>query len=1363
MTNAASPTPQRATGNGGGELADQLFWLSRVDQDLPRAVITPDLKRTTAAARVYGAVGFELDPELVRLLKSAHPTRGLSNVEICAGLLAVLLSKHQREDRMLVGLGSAAVQGGAELLVPLGLPGDGEATFQSITVLVAAEVAAMSTHPVAVVPELPQILGLELSSHRHPLYDIALVVADDAPRVDLAAYPVDLAFLFETASGRIRGEVRFAQELYDAATIERLVQQLLLAAACVARQPGLRLRDVEVLSADERHAVLHGFNARSSPYPLQETFHSLFEAQCSRTPMAIAVIHGEARLSYEDLNASANRLAHTLLSIGLRQGDFVGILLQRSCDYVTAMLAVFKAGGAYVPLDPTYPRERVGYMLQDSAAAFLISDESTATQYAEVIAVCPALGTVIAMQGALHGPAWPASVAQARIPPTAWRLAPATNPALGLRGSDRAYMIYTSGSTGRPKGAICRHDGALNHLFGELEGIGVDSPFRFLQTAASSSDISVWQFMAPLLFGGATVIADYETVVDPVLLCALLRDHRVTVAEPVPVVLRALMDHLSGLPEPARALPALHCMMCTGEALPAELVDRWLALYPSIPIANTYGPTETSDDVTLLVMRRPIAGRYAVAPIGQPLPNVRIFVLDRDLQPLPVGVPGEICIAGVAVGEGYWQQPEKTAAAFVACPFPEAGTGKMYRTGDLGRWLADGSIEFLGRLDQQVKVRGFRIEPGEIEEVMTQHPAVQDAAVVAVEDGGGNRRLVGHYVTHRDQSLAAGELREFLKGRLADHMVPASLVPLVALPQTPLGKVDRRALARMGASASAPAAGQVPPRNALERTIAEIWAKVVGVQSVGALDNFFEIGGDSILSIHVVAALRQHGWRVAPREIFRHPTVAELAEHLSSAMRSADAAAAVASTDAGQPASWDVARWREVLTPVFPELEDVYPLAGTQRGIYFQSLLVPKSSGAYVEQIAFDLVGALDEKAFQQAWQHVVASDESLRTAIIRRGAPYPLQVVTRHATLSPSLLDLRDLAPGLQTARWAALVAEDRTKGFELKRPPLCRVLLSRLASERWRVLWSYHHLILDGWSEPLVLAAVFRAYDALAAGLPAPADVHPRYRDFVAWSEQQDFSGTELYWRSQLAGFVAPVNVPDPSPGVSPPSSNEVSHGWEDAQITKHASEALEQVARRHGLTTSTLVHGAWSLLLHRRTGAADVMFGSIASGRQNGPAEVHAMRGLVAVTQPLRTRLPLDTTVSAWLRLLQLQMAELREHEHTPLAQIQNWCDVAPEKRPLFDSIVVVGNYSGSDLAEGRPAALALENVRYDTQPLFALTLFATMQPSLSVSLVYDRRKYAQETARALVTEFVSLLARISENPEQRVSGLLETPGI
>jgi hypothetical protein len=713
-------------------------------------------------------------------------------------------------------------------------------------------------------------------------------------------------------------------------------------------------------------------------------------------------------------------------------------------------------------------------------------------------------------------------------------------------------------------------------------------------------------------------------------------------------------------------------------------------------------------------------------------------------------VPGELCVGGIAVGEGYWQQPDKTAAAFVPCPFDDVAAGPMYRTGDLARWLDDGRIEFLGRVDQQVKVRGFRVEPGEVEASIIEHPAVQDAAVVLAGDGRGTGRLMGYYVLHKGQSLAPADLRAFLKTSLAEHMVPAVLTPLASLPRTPLGKLDRKALASSQHSAPGDDEPYLAPRTAQEELLARIWADVVGAPRVGAADNFFEIGGDSMSTLEVIAQVREAGYAMDPADVFQRPVLADLAQALRPAESTTEDAAA------GLALPWDAAALRQRLSETFPALEDAYPLSATQSGIYFQTLLLPRSSGAYIEQVTFDVEGELEPRAFAKAWQHVVNTTDVLRTAVVRRGGP-PAQVILPAGEFKVDVRDLRGTPEPEQASALNVLVATERTLGFDLKKPPLMRVALVRLGARRFRVAWTYHHTILDGWSEPLVLSAVFRTYAALQQSAVPARSSPARYRDFVAWSEAQDHAGAERYWRNALAGFETPAVIADKSPAVTPPAAGEIFHDWCDVALPPEETAALESAARHAGVTVATLIHAAWALLLHRATGLPDVVFGSVASGRSAPVPHIDTMPGLVVATQPLRSRPSGDVTANAWLRLLQLQMAEMRAHEHTPLALIQQWSDVPAARRPLFDSIVVVGNYAGNDLSACASEGLSIGRVMSYTQPLYALTLFVVMGPSLSLRLVYDKKRYAASTAASLLDEYRGVLLSIVANPEQRVAGL------
>jgi amino acid adenylation domain-containing protein len=591
----------------------------------------------------------------------------------------------------------------------------------------------------------------------------------------------------------------------------------------------------------------------------------------------MAVVCGGQRVTYRELNERANQVAHYLRGAGVGRGTFVAILLERGVDFVTAMLATFKAGGAYVPVDANYPRDRVEYLLSNSEAAVVLTRASVLERAADLLDRCPSLRTVLCLDR-LAASNQAKAGGRAVEDAAAFAVLPRENLANVNEPRDLLYMIYTSGSTGTPKGTMIRHDGAINHIYAQFDALGLGGDFGFLQSAPSSSDISVWQFLAPLVTGGRTVIVTDEDLLDPARLLSTIRGERCTIIELVPVLWKVLIDLAAALPEGDRALPDLRWMMVTGESAPAELVNAWLNLYPRIKVVNAYGPTEAADDIAQHIVEAPLPAGTLSVPIGKPLANLNLFIVNDQMQLNPIGVPGEICVSGIGVGEGYWKNPEKTRQCFVPNPFPGTLGRTIYRTGDLGKWLPDGGIEFLGRIDHQVKIRGFRIELGEVEAALGRHPAVGEAVVLAREDRPGDRRLVAYVVPRPEHASVNGELRQFLKESLPAHMVPSAFVVLPHLPVGPSGKVDRRALPAPDEAGVMGEDSFVTPRTPVEEMLAEMWADVLKAERVGALDNFFELGGHSLMATQVVARVRDvFQIEMGLRELFEAPSVAELA------------------------------------------------------------------------------------------------------------------------------------------------------------------------------------------------------------------------------------------------------------------------------------------------------------------------------------------------------------------------------------------------------------------------------------------------------------------------------------------------------
>ena len=662
----------------------------------------------------------------------------------------------------------------------------------------------------------------------------------------------DLTLSMREEDGRLWGALEYSVDLFDHATAARMMRHFETLLESIAANPDRRLSDLPILTGAERSQLLGGWNATTTEDSPGGCVHALFEAQVERTPEAPAVVYEEGGLTYAELDGRANQLGRRLRELGVGPDVVVGVLMERSVALVVSVLGVLKAGGAYLPMDPSYPSERLAYMVDDAGAPVVVSQLALS----QVASVGDARVVYVDGEGEGVG-------GQGRE-----RLSMVTEP------RNLAYVIYTSGSTGHPKGVMVTHEAVCNHMQWMQSTYPLTELDRVLQKTPFSFDASVWEFLAPLLSGAQLVLARPGGHLDTRYLERLLSEGEVTTLQVVPSLLRVLVEE--GVIERARSLRRL---FCGGEELPAELRERVLESYEG-ELCNLYGPTETTIEVTSWRCERGSGpGR---TPLGRPIANTQVYLLDAELSPVPVGVPGELHVAGVALARGYLGRAGLTAQQFIPNPFSDTPGRRLYRTGDLGRYLPDGTIEYLGRLDHQVKVRGHRIELGEVESELLRHPAVREAVALARPDPHAGTRLEAHVVVHPGADLDLDTLREFLRARLPEYMLPTAFATLPQLPLTASGKIDRAAL-------SAPerrhrsARDHVAPRTEKEQALARIWAELLRFDAVGVNDNFFALGGDSILSIQIVARAREVGIELTPRQLFEHQTIAELATAAGSA------------------------------------------------------------------------------------------------------------------------------------------------------------------------------------------------------------------------------------------------------------------------------------------------------------------------------------------------------------------------------------------------------------------------------------------------------------------------------------------------
>ncbi|MFE9062442.1 non-ribosomal peptide synthase/polyketide synthase [Streptomyces violaceusniger] len=1578
--------------------------------------------------------------------------------------------------------------------------------------------------------------------------------------VETTNYPLSLV-VYPGAELALR--LGYDPALFDTATARRLAEYLTVLLTAMADGPDRAPARLPMLTSVRRHQVLREWNDTAIPLP-ESTVAGMFADRVRSAPDATALDGEAGPVSYRELDARANRLAHRLIGHGVGPERPVAVLMDRSVELVVALLAVVKAGGVYVPLDTRAPEDRLRSVLAEAGAEVLLTDRAWERTAADIADGRRTL--VVESGGGDDGPSEPPSVA--------------------LSPDNALYLMFTSGSTGRPKGVAVRHRD-VTALVADRAFAGHD---RVLVHSPQAFDASTYELWVPLLRGGRAVLAPAGDV-DADTVRRAIAEHGVSGLWLTAGLFRLLAQ------EAPEALRGAREVWTGGEAVPPGAVRRVLTACPELTVVDGYGPTET----TTFATRRPFRAGEALPrslPIGRPLDNTRTYVLDGALQPQPPGIPGELYIAGAGVARGYHGRPGATAERYVADPFGPPGS-RMYRTGDIVAWTDDGELRFQGRADDQLKVRGFRIEPGEIEAALARHEAVAQA-VVTLARVGDRTLLTGYAVpVHGAEVPGAGELRAFLGGLLPDYMVPSAFVALDALPLTRNGKVDRRKLPAPD-PAAAGTAGYVAPRTDAERTLAEIWGTLLGRDRIGAEDNFFHLGGDSILSIQVASRARQAGLALTPRELFRHPTIASLAtvttptaapaadtgpvtgevpftpiQHWFLRLRTArpghfnqsvvvelqrdpDLRALRAALDAllvhhdalrtrfepgadGSPrqycpppeltspallreddlsglgaperraaedaamaeaqAGFDLARgpllaarlfhhgdgqrptlfltahhlvvdgvswrvlledlntayqrllaggradlgprttsvrdwshkltehtatggfdaelphWRAVsaecaaglpvdgegdntvasmaqitvrldrertdallrqvpevyrtrvddvllaalgrvlgdwtgrrriavdleghgreehlldgvdlsrtvgwftsLYPVALELaeggwgetlksvkeqlravpshgigygalrhldpasglrgaaepgisfnylgqfdwsatgedtedtglvrtvrdglggdaapdtarshlldvvgrverrcleitwyygsgthteetvaglargmlralteiighcadpaaggrtpsdfplarldqaavdriaadgravEDIYPLTPTQAGMLFHGLMDPESD-TYVNQVQLTLTGARDPQALGTAWRHTVDANPILRTHLVWADTPEPLQVVTRGAKLRIVHHDWTERSEEWREAELLRMLAEDRAEGIDLATAPLMRLALIRLSADEVRIVWTFHHVLLDGWSAAQVFDEVCERYAALITGRAPVVAARRPFREYLGWLGEQDTAEAERYWRTALAGFASPTELPRDRPASE--AHRTASSGSHRVSLGAEESALLRTTAQRGGLTMNTVVQGAWALLLSRYSGSDDLCFGTTVSGRPAALPGVESMVGVFINTIPTRVRVAGQSRLLDWLRELQSAQSEARLFESVSLAQLGSWSEV-PGGVSLFDSIVVFENYPFDGEAI-TAHGLGIRQER-DVEPTnFALSVVVAPEERLSISLDYDPAAFDAPTIERLGACLRTLLEEMAADPERRLDDL------
>jgi amino acid adenylation domain-containing protein len=1097
-------------------------------------------------------------------------------------------------------------------------------------------------------------------------------------------------------------ELHYDRGLFDTEDVERLADQFLTILADAVCRPDGAIRDLKIVSDRERHRLLEVFNHTAALYPADTCVHHIFEAHVEQHADAMALICEDQELTYGELNRRANQLAHHLRGLGVGPEVLVGLCVERSLEMIVGLLGILKAGGAYVPLDHAYPPARLKLIMDDAQPPVLLTQERLAAGLPEYEGRCIRLDAD-----------WDAIAVESD-----------ENPSPVTTTRNLVYVIYTSGSTGNPKGVAVEHGQLLNYVHGILDKLALPFPATFATASTFAADLGNTAIFPALCSGGCLNVILPERFSDPDALADYFSRHPVDCLKIVPSHLAAL---LSG--SEARKILPRERLILGGEASGWGLIEKLRTLAPDCRILNHYGPTETTVGVLTYPVEE-MESNSATVPIGYPLANTQLYLLDSNLEPVPIWATGEVYIGGFNVARGYHNSPELTAEKFTANLLTTEPGARLYRTGDLARYLPNGAIEFLGRRDHQVKVRGFRIELGEIEAALSSHPLVQQSIILVREDEAGEGRLIAYFVPAQESRPATEELRRWMDQRLPHYMVPSAFVMLEQMPLTPNGKVDRQALLALD---TGQADGQlfVAPRTIVEEVIAGIWMEILHVGQVSIHDSFFAIGGHSLLATQMISRLRSvFQIEIPVRRVFEHPTLVELAASVETALRVAEGTLA--------PPILALARDRDL------------PLSFAQQRLWFLDQLEPGSSFYHIPA-AVRLRGTLDLTALEQGFREVIRRHESLRTRFgVVNGVP--VQLIDEGQEFSLTVLDLS--TEGEAEARRVA--TEESQRPFDLSAGPLLRASVLRLREQEHVLLCTMHHIISDGWSMGVLIRELTTLYEAYAQGQPSPLQELPiQYADYAHW-QREWLQGEVLeqqlsYWKQQLAGAPAVLELPTDYPR---PAVQTFRGAHQSLTLPVELTTGLKALTQREGVTLFMTLLAAFQTLLWRYSGQEDIVVSTGIANRNR--AETEPLIGFFVNTLVLRTNLSGDPTFAELLERVREVTLGAYAHQDVPFELLVE--ALAPERdaryTPLFQVMLVLQNARLAE--EAKLEGLQISRVGGESGTAkFDLTLFVEERgEELGLVLEYNTDLFAPRTIEQMLHSFRRLVEGIVTQPERSI---------
>ncbi|MBS3026577.1 MAG: amino acid adenylation domain-containing protein [Dolichospermum sp. DET50] len=1307
----------------GAVLESQLsYWQEQLGGILPVLQLATDYPRPPIQTYNGASVSVEISPVLTTQLNALSQQEGVTLFMTLLAAFQILLYRYSGQEDIIVGTAIAnrnrqeieSLIGFFVNTLALRINFSNHPSFQELLVKVKEICLDAYSHQDIPFEKLVEELQPERNFSHNPIFQVMFVLQNTPQetikipnltieQINLKSQTtkVDLTLsLTETTNGLI-GTWKYNTDLFADATINRMsghFQQLLTEIVANLQIPVTKL---SILTARERHQLLIEWNQTQTNYQNDKCIHQLFEEQAERTPNQVAVVFEEQELTYLELNQRANQLAHYLQKLGVKPDVLVGICVERSLEMIIGLLGILKAGGAYVPLDPNYPQERLAFMLDDSQISILLTQTSLIEKL-------------------------PSNKAHVIFLNTDWKkinCESKKNLNSEAKPNNLAYLIYTSGSTGKPKGILLNHKPLVNLLEWQLQNSSIGLGGKTLQFTPISFDVSFQEIFSTCLAGGTLILISDETRKDAVALLQFLHDQEI---ERLFLPFIALQNLAEIAKSQEQSCPSLREIITAGEQLQiTPSIANWFTQHPKCILHNHYGPSESHVVTAYTLIGNPQTWK-TLPPIGHAIQNVQIFILDIHLQPLPIGVIGELFIGVDDPIRGYINRPDLTSTRFISNPFSSDPNARLYKTGDLARYLADGNIEYIGRIDHQVKIRGFRIELGEIEAILNQHPDISNAVAIVREDNPGDKRIIAYITSENQAKLTQSELRQFVKQKLPDYMIPSVFVTLEIFPITPNGKVDRRALPKPELLRETKF---IPPSSLTEEIIILIWSNILRISAISREDNFFEIGGHSILATQVISRLQEAFKQEIPiKTLLKYPTPAELAKVIEQKYYPEKNLTII-----------ETLKKRENL-----------PLSFAQLRMWFLYQLEGKSA-TYNVAFALQLEGKLNQSSLEKAFQKIIERHEILRTSFIAIDGS-PVQVITPALNFALSVVDLE------AQKQIEELVKTEVNLPFDLTVSPLFRAKILRLTKTSHILLITFHHIIIDGWSMGVFHSELSTLYqdfnNGKSSSLPPLAI---QYADFAQW-QRNWLQGAVLesqlsYWQEQLGGILPVLQLATdyPRPPIQTYSGASVS-----VEISPVLTNQLKALSQQEGVTLFMTLLAAFQILLYRYTGQEDIIVGTAIANRNR--QEIESLIGFFVNTLALRINFSNHPSFQELLIKVKEICLDAYSHQDIPFEKLVE--ELQPERNfshnPIFQVMFVLQNTPQETI---KIPDLTIESINLNNQTSkFDLTLSLTETTNgLIGTWEYNTDLFADATINRISGHFQQLLTGIVANPEISITNL------